>query len=157
MMVDGQASDLRSVLGGKVVPTPGLERLAGRGTWFSRAYCEAPGCCPSRIAMLTGVHASKSRIYYNNHRYRQATSAIARGSVTGEVEVSRSTTYLGTPGYPASDPELDGIFIASGAGIRKGARLERMRNLDVAPTIARLLRLELAAEGRALEEILDRN
>ena len=30
----------------------------------------------------------------------------------------RSKNYLGTHGYPNSDPELDGIFIASGYGIK---------------------------------------
>jgi arylsulfatase A-like enzyme len=79
--VDGQAPDLHSVLGGTIVRTPGLERLAARGTWFTRAYCEAPGCCPSRTALLTGVHAARSGIYYNNHRYRQATSAIAQATL----------------------------------------------------------------------------
>lgn len=63
--------------------------------------------------------------------------------------------YGGTHGYLASDPELEGVFIASGAHIRPGVTLPRMRNLDLAPTIARLLGLELPeAEGRVLEEIL---
>ena len=63
--------------------------------------------------------------------------------------------YAGSHGYFNGDRELDGIFIASGAGIKRGARLERVRNLDVAPTIARLLDLTLPKpDGRVLDEIL---
>jgi len=76
-------------------------------------------------------------------------------SAAGEVVTGPALNYGGTHGYPASDPELDGIFIASGAGIRKGVRLPRVRNLDVAPTIARLLDVPLPnVEGRVLAEIL---
>jgi len=73
----------------------------------------------------------------------------------GEHEVEDSTGYLGTHGYPASDPELDGILIASGYGIRKGVVLSRVSNLDVAPTISRLLEMESPGnDGRVLEEFL---
>jgi hypothetical protein len=48
------------------------------------------------------------------------------------------------------------IFIAAGKGIRKGVKLGVVRNLDLAPTAARLLGLELKdVEGRVLEEILE--
>lgn len=75
--------------------------------------------------------------------------------VTGESEVADSTGYLGTHGYPASDPELDGVLIASGYGIRKGVILGRVSNLDVTPTLSRLLGVESpGTEGRVLEEFL---
>lgn len=80
-----------------------------------------------------------------------AFSAVA----TGDTVVGPSVNYAGTHGYPSSDPELDGIFLAAGAGIKPGVRLDRVRNLDVAPTIARLLDVPLPnVEGRVLEEIL---
>jgi predicted AlkP superfamily pyrophosphatase or phosphodiesterase len=62
---------------------------------------------------------------------------------------------FGAHGYLSSDPELQAIFVASGRGIRKGAVLDTMRTIDLAPTMARLLGLTLpAVEGRALDEIL---
>ena len=74
---------------------------------------------------------------------------------TGESEVAESRSYLGTHGYPASDPELDGILIAWGYGIAPGARLARAANLDVAPTLAALLGVTLpGVEGRVLTEFL---
>ncbi len=75
--------------------------------------------------------------------------------VAGEAASGPSINYGGSHGYPASDRDLDGLFLASGAGIRAGGRIERVRNLDVAPTIARLLGLDLGpVDGRVLEEIL---
>jgi predicted AlkP superfamily pyrophosphatase or phosphodiesterase len=76
-------------------------------------------------------------------------------TATGDDLVGPSVNYGGTHGYNAADPELDGIFIAQGAGIKPGVKLERVRNLDVAPTIARLLGVALpGVDGRVLEEIL---
>jgi predicted AlkP superfamily pyrophosphatase or phosphodiesterase len=68
-----------------------------------------------------------------------------------------SVNYGGSHGYFNGDPELDGIFIASGRSIKKGVVLDRIANLDIGPTIARLLGLPLPnVEGRVLEEILAR-
>jgi predicted AlkP superfamily pyrophosphatase or phosphodiesterase len=76
-------------------------------------------------------------------------------NLAGDATSGPSINYGGSHGYFNGDRELDGIFIASGNGIKKGARLERVRNLDVAPTIARLLDVSLPqVDGRVLEEIL---
>jgi predicted AlkP superfamily pyrophosphatase or phosphodiesterase len=73
----------------------------------------------------------------------------------GEEAVVVSTNYLGTHGYPNSDPELDGAFIASGYGIKAGAKVPRIRNVDVAPTVAELLGVKLEnTEGAVIREIL---
>jgi predicted AlkP superfamily pyrophosphatase or phosphodiesterase len=78
-----------------------------------------------------------------------------QGPAVGEDAVVESKTYLGTHGYPASDPELDGVFIAWGYGIKPGVKLKRVSNLDVAPTIAELLGVKLPEiDGRPLTEIL---
>ncbi len=79
-----------------------------------------------------------------------------RSDIGTEI-VGDSKTYLGTHGYMNTDPELDGIFIANGYGIKKGVKIERMANLDVAPTLAELLGVKLPnVEGKVLEEILER-
>lgn len=69
----------------------------------------------------------------------------------GEV-VGRSQG--GSHGYLNADADMDAIFIAWGHGIRRGARLGRIRNRDVAPTIAALLGVKMACEGRVLREML---
>jgi arylsulfatase A-like enzyme len=60
------------------MPTPNFRRLAARGTWFSRAYCDSPACCPSRTAFLTGVPSSQSGVYYNSQAYRRTKAPIAK-------------------------------------------------------------------------------
>jgi len=72
---------------------------------------------------------------------------------------------LGGHGYdPARFPEMHGIFVALGRGVPKGARLPRVRTIDVAATVARLLGIEapgssegaplaVLTEGAALEAL----
>jgi predicted AlkP superfamily pyrophosphatase or phosphodiesterase len=87
--------------------------------------------------------------------YAKAGYAFKDG-VAGENDTGPSDNYVGTHGYINSDPELDGIFITSGAGIKKGVVIPRMANLDVAPTIAKLLGLTIdRPEGRVLSEVLE--
>lgn len=79
-----------------------------------------------------------------------------KNDAAGYAVVTPSVNYGGTHGYFNGDPDLDGIFIASGRGIKKGIVLKRMANLDVAPTMARLMGLKLPdTDGRVLEEILE--
>lgn len=42
---------------GHAVPTPHLQRLAGEGVLFRRAFCTNPTCSPSRASLLTGQSA----------------------------------------------------------------------------------------------------
>ena len=78
LIIDDHGPMLHDVFQPSPVHTPNLQRLANRGTWFSRGYVDAPACCPSRTAMLTGVHATNSGVYYNSHAYRRTTSAISK-------------------------------------------------------------------------------
>jgi predicted AlkP superfamily pyrophosphatase or phosphodiesterase len=74
---------------------------------------------------------------------------------TGDVVVDAAEGSLGAHGYPATDPELGALFIASGAGIRPGVRLGLIDSVDVAPTIAELLGLTLGnVDGKVLTQIL---
>ncbi|OHB72626.1 MAG: iduronate-2-sulfatase [Planctomycetes bacterium RBG_13_63_9] len=52
------------------VKTPNLDRLAGRGTFFTRAYCTAPACNPSRASLLCGIRPSTSGVYHNADPWR---------------------------------------------------------------------------------------
>jgi arylsulfatase A-like enzyme len=52
--------------------TPNIDRLARRGIVFTRCYCSAPACNPSRASLLTGVRPSTSGVYRNNQPWRPA-------------------------------------------------------------------------------------
>jgi predicted AlkP superfamily pyrophosphatase or phosphodiesterase len=60
----------------------------------------------------------------------------------------------GTHGYLNTDPQMQAIFIASGGGIPKGIQLGNISNLDVAPTIAAILGIEMkTTAGHAIDLI----
>lgn len=58
--------------GYKGVKTPNIDKLAKQGMNFTRAYCAAPICNPSRTALLTGVRPSTSGVYQNWEPWRRA-------------------------------------------------------------------------------------
>jgi arylsulfatase A-like enzyme len=61
----------------------------------------------------------------------------------------------GAHGYLSTEPKMNALFVASGAGIVPGARLEAVENVDVTPTAARLLGVPApGVSGRVLAEIL---
>ncbi len=63
---------------------------------------------------------------------------------------SASTTG-GAHGYLSSEAEMNALLIISGAGVKSGVNLGKVKNIDVAPTAARLLGLEMpGVEGSAL-------
>ena len=52
--------------------TPNLDRLAERGVLFTRSYCNAPICNPSRASLLTGLRPSTTGVYALNQPFREA-------------------------------------------------------------------------------------
>ena len=51
-----------------------------------------------------------------------------KDGAAGDNDTGPSENYVGTHGYLNSDPELDGIFITSGTGIKKGVLIPRITN-----------------------------
>jgi iduronate 2-sulfatase len=64
------ADDLNTDIGsyGAPVKTPHLDRLAGRGVRFERAYCQYPLCSPSRSSFLTGRRPNVTGVLTNPGR-----------------------------------------------------------------------------------------
>lgn len=52
--------------------TPNFDRMAASGVLFTKAYCAAPLCNPSRAALMTGLRPSTSGVYDNNQPFRQS-------------------------------------------------------------------------------------
>src|SRR3954470_17913759 len=50
--------------------TPHIDRLAGRGVRFTRSYCAAPVCNPSRAALMSGLRPSTTGVYDNSDDWR---------------------------------------------------------------------------------------
>jgi predicted AlkP superfamily pyrophosphatase or phosphodiesterase len=61
----------------------------------------------------------------------------------------------GNHGYPNTEPRMQAIFIASGAGIRPVGEIPAFANVDIAATIARLLHVQMPGiQGKPLAQIL---
>jgi predicted AlkP superfamily pyrophosphatase or phosphodiesterase len=72
-----------------------------------------------------------------------------------EVLVPRATPG-GTHGYVPDQSEMLGTLVISGYGIKPSTRLGKVQSLDVAPTMARLLGVELpTADGKPLTKALE--
>lgn len=82
---DQQRWDTLGCYGNAFVHTPHLDRLAGGGMLFERAYCQSPMCSPSRASFLTG-------------RYPRTTGLRQNGQALGGGEVL-VTKRLADAGY----------------------------------------------------------
>lgn len=70
-------------------------------------------------------------------------------------EVTLAAGNQGHHGFLSTNPKMNAAFIAWGRGIRSGLRIGMIDNVDVAPTIARVLGQDLTGvDGRVLEELL---
>ena len=67
--------DLRPALacaGDPHAKTPHIDRLAARGTVFTRAYCQQAVCSPSRSSLLTGRRPDSTKVYDLVTHFRKA-------------------------------------------------------------------------------------
>ena len=62
-MTDHQRGD--TILRNSEVITPNIDRLRARAMTFSRSYCPAPHCCPSRATFFTGLYPSEHGVWNN--------------------------------------------------------------------------------------------
>ena len=63
-MTDQHRWDAIGCAGGWV-ETPNLDRLAGEGVRFPRAYTNAPACVPARVSLMTGRYPHATRVRRN--------------------------------------------------------------------------------------------
>jgi arylsulfatase A-like enzyme len=54
--------------------TPNIDRLARMGVTFTRAYCAAPACNPSRAALMSGLRPSSTGVYDNRQDWSSVIS-----------------------------------------------------------------------------------
>lgn len=59
------------------VKTPNLDRLAGEGLVFDRAFANSPVCCPARAVLLTGKYAHRNGMTANDLRLRESETTLA--------------------------------------------------------------------------------
>jgi N-sulfoglucosamine sulfohydrolase len=67
MVSDDHGIEALGCYGNPVIRTPHLDKLAADGTRFTRAFCTAASCSPSRAAILTGLQSHTSGTYGLTH------------------------------------------------------------------------------------------
>lgn len=76
-------------------------------------------------------------------------------NVGGDEIIVPTDKPKGAHGYSPNHPLMDASFIISGAKVKSGVVLDRVSNTDVAPTIAKLLGVEMKdVEGKVLTDVL---
>jgi arylsulfatase A-like enzyme len=68
--------------------TPHIDRLAASGVSFTRAYCTAPACNPSRASLMSGMRPSTTGCYLNEHDWHR-----------GITEEKLLNSHLAAAGY----------------------------------------------------------
>jgi len=81
---------------------------------------------------------------------------VVRAPIGTAIVSARSRDLGGFHGYASAAPEMAGLLVARGRGVRPGTKLGRVSNLSVAPTVLRLLDLPVppAMEAPAIEGLL---
>ena len=72
--------------GDPVVRTPALDGLAARGVLFDHAYCAAPLCGPSRMALMTARHPYETRCWSNEGALSSEVPTFAHGFTAADYQ-----------------------------------------------------------------------
>ena len=99
------------------IRTPALDRLAGQGTRFDRAYCPNPTCTPTRASIITGMYPSQ------HGAWSLGTGLFEDVPVVGDLFQSAgyATALIGKAHFQP---------LASGAGMKSLECQPLMRELD---------------------------
>ena len=66
---DDHGTDALGCWGNKVVKTPALDALAGKGVRFTHAFCTTASCSPSRSVILSGLYNHANGMYGLEHTF----------------------------------------------------------------------------------------
>ncbi len=109
--------------------TPNIDRLAKRGVSFTRAYCSAPLCNPSRISLLTSIAPSNSGVYGNGEKLRdklpRAVTLMQHFRASGYSARGAGKIFHGS--NPYDQDSWDGYFRP--ANSKKPQRIKRDSSL----------------------------
>jgi uncharacterized sulfatase len=87
--------------GGKNVKTPNIDRLAGQGMRFTRAYAAMSMCAPFRAELYTGLYPLRSGVARNHTGAREGTKSVChylralgyRAGIVGKVHASPQSVF----------------------------------------------------------------
>lgn len=104
---DQQYAGAMSCAGNTDLDTPGMDRIAERGTRFERAYCTHPLCCPARASFVTGLMPHQAGITSNGTPIDQQLLPRTIGNVLRSA--GYDAALAGKWHVPGCDPEDCGL------------------------------------------------
>lgn len=119
--------------------TPNLDKFAEDAVIFTRAYCSAPLCNPSRTSMLTGYNPSTTGVYGNEEIFREQAGFENTVTIPQYFNQHGYSTIAGgkifhsphgpkEEGRPHSDPGSFEKENRSGLGTRFPAKEDRFQH-----------------------------
>jgi predicted AlkP superfamily pyrophosphatase or phosphodiesterase len=73
----------------------------------------------------------------------------------GALPADAKPEHKGSHGHDPNLPDLHATFVAWGVGIKPGARLGEIQSIDIAPTLAKLMHIEMPnTDGKPLDAVL---
>jgi predicted AlkP superfamily pyrophosphatase or phosphodiesterase len=93
----------------------------------------------------------RAALYLDAAPFYAMTAKTTGSSITNLTKDSDRAAH----GYAPSRVEMRALFVIAGKGIKSGAQTPYARLIDIAPTVARLLGLEMkTARGRVITEVI---
>ena len=118
IMCDQLRADYLACNGHPTIQTPHIDAMAARGVNFTRSYCQAPVCGPSRMSFYTGRYMRSHGSTYNGVPLRVGEQTLgdymrACGVETGLIGKTHMTADTEGMERLAIDPQSDdGILVA---------------------------------------------
>ncbi|MBN2449503.1 MAG: sulfatase [Lentisphaeria bacterium] len=130
LAIDDQNDWVGPLGGHRLVKTPNLDRLAGRGTTFVNAHAQAPLCNPSRTSLMLGLRPTTTGIYGLAPWFRTVPAWRDRVSLPqhfrahGYRTLTAGKVYHGGAGGPGKrEQEFDVWGPGAGVGAKPPAKL----------------------------------
>ncbi len=101
---DEMRADHLAPAGNRIVQTPNLARLAGRGTLFRNACCNNPICCPARASMFTGLLPRDHGLRLNGQALRQDLPTLPAILAAAGYRTHAAGKLHLTPWVPKAEP-----------------------------------------------------
>ncbi len=103
IFTDQQTIEAMSAYGNPYIHTPYMDALAKHGVRFTKSYCTAPVCSPSRSSLITGRMPHETGVNYNNDAIDSSMNNI--GHILGKE--GYSTIWAGKWHLPESYPHTN--------------------------------------------------
>ncbi len=127
--IDDQNDWIGALGGHPLAKTPNLDRLAGRGTVFLNAHCQAPLCNPSRTSLMLSLRPTTTGIYGLAPWFRSLPEWKDRVALPqhfkahGYRTMTAGKIYHGGGGAKQREKEFDVWSSAGGVGVKPEKKL----------------------------------